>query len=458
MALDFPSSPTNGQIYGNYYYDATVGAWNSFSSTVNPIPSTLKNLSVTTDDIGLVPFTVNGASGQTANLQNWKNSAGTIVASVNNAGVISADTLSLVNDLTVANGGTGAGTFTTGAYLKGNGTSAIQAQTGIPFADVTMQQIGAAADLNTYVTQGLYHQSSNANAAGGANYPVALAGLLEVFQSGADGSGFTYQRYTVYQASHALYERAKYTTTWSAWQQVPIGTVTVSEGGTGATTLTSGAYLKGAGTSAITAQTGIPGGDITSGAVGIAYGGTGSTTGSGLVPIVPSTIVVGSGSYTVSTSGLVTVTNASTLQFRSVFNSTYKNYRIVYRGIASGNLSFFMNLMSGTSVDSSSNYKISVAWFGSRGNNSSSSTAGTSFGGYFGHNRQAWSGDLFAPNLAHRTHLSGMGHAVADSDGATEVHIDGATYAADTVFDGIQFGISGGSFQSATFQLFGYKE
>lgn len=39
----------------------------------------------------------------------------------------------------------------------------------------------------------------------------------------------------------------------------------VASGGTGATTLTSGGYLKGAGTSAITAQSGIPAGDITSG-------------------------------------------------------------------------------------------------------------------------------------------------------------------------------------------------
>lgn len=221
MALDFPSSPTNGQTYGNYYYDATVGAWNSFSSTVNPIPSTLKNLSVTTDDIGLVPLTVNGASGQTANLQEWKNSAGSGVASMTNAGTLTVQTLNLTNDLTVANGGTGAGTFTTGAYLKGNGTSAIQAQTGIPFADVTMQSIGAGADLNTYVTQGLYHQGSNAQAAGGTNYPVAYAGLLEVFQSGVDGSGFTYQRYTVYQGFFQVYTRAKYTTTWSAWKLIP---------------------------------------------------------------------------------------------------------------------------------------------------------------------------------------------------------------------------------------------
>lgn len=223
MALDFPSSPTNGQTYGNYYYDATVGAWNSFSSTVNTIPSTLKNLSVTTDDVGITPFTV-------------KSSTGTTVTSIDNSGVISANSISLVNDLTVANGGTGAGTFTTGSYLKGNGTSAIQAQTGIPFADVTMQSIGAAADLNTYVTQGLYHQSSNVNAAGGTNYPAAYAGLLEVFQSGVDGSGFTYQRYTTYQSQFAVYTRSKYTTTWTAWQQIPIGTVTVAEGGTGATT------------------------------------------------------------------------------------------------------------------------------------------------------------------------------------------------------------------------------
>ena len=27
MALDFPSNPTNGQIYGDYFYDSSTGAW-----------------------------------------------------------------------------------------------------------------------------------------------------------------------------------------------------------------------------------------------------------------------------------------------------------------------------------------------------------------------------------------------------------------------------------------------
>jgi hypothetical protein len=56
----------------------------------------------------------------------------------------------------------------------------------------------------------------------------------------------------------------------SAWVALPVGS-----GGTGATTLASGGYLKGAGTSAITSQSGIPASDITSGTLPVARGGTG---------------------------------------------------------------------------------------------------------------------------------------------------------------------------------------
>jgi hypothetical protein len=59
---------------------------------------------------------------------------------------------------------------------------------------------------------------------------------------------------------------------------VSLGTVAVSQGGTGATTLTSGGYLKGAGTGAVTSQIGIPATDITSATLGVARGGTGAAT------------------------------------------------------------------------------------------------------------------------------------------------------------------------------------
>lgn len=46
--------------------------------------------------------------------------------------------------LPVANGGTGATTFTAGTYLKGNGTSAIATQSGIPAGDITSGTLGVA--------------------------------------------------------------------------------------------------------------------------------------------------------------------------------------------------------------------------------------------------------------------------------------------------------------------------
>lgn len=55
------------------------------------------------------------------------------------------------------------------------------------------------------------------------------------------------------------------------------GTLDVTRGGTGVGTLPVGDYLKGAGSSAITTQTGIPAGDIT-GKVDVAHGGTGNNS------------------------------------------------------------------------------------------------------------------------------------------------------------------------------------
>lgn len=55
------------------------------------------------------------------------------------------------------------------------------------------------------------------------------------------------------------------------------GTLDVVRGGTGASSLTLGEYLKGGGTGAITSQTGIPAADI-SGKVDVTHGGTGSNS------------------------------------------------------------------------------------------------------------------------------------------------------------------------------------
>lgn len=98
MALDFPSSPINGQIYGNYYYNSTLGAWNSFASANNLIPSILNNLSVSTTGSALTPFVVRGVSGQSVNLQEWQDQSNVVLASMSQTGQFSASSVSATSN------------------------------------------------------------------------------------------------------------------------------------------------------------------------------------------------------------------------------------------------------------------------------------------------------------------------------------------------------------------------
>lgn len=91
MPLDFPSNPSDGQVYDDYYYDATIGAWQSNNGT--QVPNIFKNVEYSTAQTYLTPVTVKGKLGQTANLQEWQNSAGDVLASVDESGNISVNSI-----------------------------------------------------------------------------------------------------------------------------------------------------------------------------------------------------------------------------------------------------------------------------------------------------------------------------------------------------------------------------
>jgi hypothetical protein len=149
MPLDFPSNPTDGQVYEDYYYDATVGVWNSLGNS--DIPNILSNGVFTASSGTAVPITVNGASGQSANLQEWKSQAGATLASMSANGGLSLNT-----PLSVQNGGTGTSSLTLDGYLKGTGTSAITSQSGIPAGDITSGQLASARMPSGSVLQVVY--------------------------------------------------------------------------------------------------------------------------------------------------------------------------------------------------------------------------------------------------------------------------------------------------------------
>lgn len=130
-------------------------------------------------------------------------STATLVANIE--GNVTGGTVSgLSSDIAVADGGTGAGSFTLGAILIGNGTSALQELSNSSY---TLTGTLGASKTITALTVDAYGRTTAATAA-----DIAIAA-----------------------------------------SQVTSGTFSVSQGGTGASTLTSNGVLLGQGTSAITA-------------------------------------------------------------------------------------------------------------------------------------------------------------------------------------------------------------
>lgn len=93
-------------------------------------------------------------------------------------------------------------------------------------------ELGAGVNLNTVTVAGIYTQSQSAETSLALNYPVALAGMLEVFDNAGNASNpntFFWQRYTPYRTSSGsgqtqIWERRFYNAAWSQWQLVnPIG-------------------------------------------------------------------------------------------------------------------------------------------------------------------------------------------------------------------------------------------
>ena len=99
--------------------------------------------------------------------------------------------------------------------------------------------LGNAVDLNTITATGIYHQPVTDQAASGANYPVKLAGKLEVYAAQA----MVYQTYHEYN-NGAVWYRSKYNTTWFPWKKVSTGDDVSSRVAKSGDTMTGPLYLR----------------------------------------------------------------------------------------------------------------------------------------------------------------------------------------------------------------------
>ena len=109
------------------------------------------------------------------------------------------------------------------------------------------KQIPSDADLNNYKTTGIYHQSADAGAQSGSNYPTPHAGVLVVYSN----SSFTFQQYQSY-FDDTLWIRRWYDwgKTWSSWKLAninavyPVGSIYMSVNSTNPGTLFGGTWQR----------------------------------------------------------------------------------------------------------------------------------------------------------------------------------------------------------------------
>lgn len=190
--------------------------------------------------------------------------------------------------LTVANGGTGAVSLTSGSILLGGGTGPITATTTLPSAtQLLITQVGT-------ITAGTWTGTAIAS----ANIATTLSGKTFTTASLTDPTITGFATTGTVGAAMVTLSAGKFITrTFSGVNAVSLtseiqGTLPVANGGTGAVSLTSGSILLGGGTGPITATTTLPSatqllitqvGTVTTGTwsattIGVTRGGTGAIT------------------------------------------------------------------------------------------------------------------------------------------------------------------------------------
>lgn len=187
-----------------------------------------------------------------------------------------------------------------------------------------------------------------------------------------------------------------------------------------------------------------------------------TTNMSGLVPVVPSSVAVGSGSGSVGTNGFVSFSGATSIRLNGIFTSGYMNYRIVVSGLTSGSagiVQLFSRLASGgTDSAGSTDYVTDYMRYYGGGNANGASTGQSAMGlGYISTGGETSTVmDIQRPFTVSRTNMLFTGTNY-QSDIATYIYITGSNnHKLSSSFDGFTL-LSDSGGLSGYIQVYGYR-
>lgn len=186
---------------------------------------------------------------------------------------------------------------------------------------------------------------------------------------------------------------------------------------------------------------------------------TTSTYPSGLVPVIPTSVAVGSGSASVSGNGVVTFTGVSSVSLNNVFSSNFKSYRIVIpRATSPYTINQYLRLRSSGTDFSTANYifmSSKITGGGTTGTYCATGQAQWAVGAYYANDTGLSSViDLHNPASAENKLYQ---HITNGHDGTYKsAWFGGGSLDSSTAYDGITLLASAGTI-SGTFQVYGYR-
>lgn len=192
-----------------------------------------------------------------------------------------------------------------------------------------------------------------------------------------------------------------------------------------------------------------------------AAGWYGNQRSEGLVPMRPVSVGTSGGSY-VANGGLITFSGVTSISLNGVFNSAYKNYRLVVNDLVagSGTPSLMLRMRNGGADNSATSYY--QLWTMKRINGTFQDNTGGPANAYsltgFDNNTSYswhWSGDVIAPFETKNTVFSGQGMGV---DGSGLYMLNSTVlHTTTSSFDGVTFYASSGTTMSGSIQILGYN-
>ena len=182
----------------------------------------------------------------------------------------------------------------------------------------------------------------------------------------------------------------------------------------------------------------------------------------GLVPVVPTSVTVGSGTSSTSANGAISFSGVSSISLNGCFSSAYSNYRLVFSQLVSTNSTAYLTLRlrsAGTDRSNATYYRAGWATY-SDGSAAAQWNADAQTMLYVVHNSYTggYSGavELYAPFVVTTETNYSFSSTGQAAGGQVSSVVGNGLYASENSNDGISLITTAGT-MTGTLQVYGYR-